>query len=305
MKKLIPLAEWARREGVPLSTARLRVQQGEIPGRRIGRYWFVESWEEGGPGRGHVLTVFNYAGGVGKTSLVRDLGFALVQRGYRVLLIDTDPQASLTAWLGIGEVEDRHTLATLEKGPLPEPLEAHGMYVIPSNLNLALLEVRIRSLPGGELLLRNELQGLREVYDFILVDSPPSLGPLAFLAGLAGDGFIVPVEVSPKGLKGLSSVIDISRTYARVVRQEHFIRLLVPTRYDPRSRVAQQALSELKEKSPYPVAPPVHQRPGSHQRATDLGVPIQLVEEAQEAAGDVEGVVQALLKAVNEEVMAR
>ncbi|MGC8875548.1 AAA family ATPase [Thermus sp.] len=180
--KLIPLPEYARRAGIPLSTLRLHIREGRIQAVRLGRYWYIPVEEKGKrEGKGRVFTLFTHAGGAGKTSLARDLGFELASRGYRILLVDADPQANLSAWLGVdlSEVEDRETLLAVVEGKgLPEPrrVEVGGIPVglVPANMNLAMAEVVIPTKSLGMVLLRTALMesGALERYDFVLIDSP-------------------------------------------------------------------------------------------------------------------------------------
>jgi chromosome partitioning protein len=302
-ERLVPLPLWAEQRGIPGSTARRMAEEREIPARKLGRYWYVvEEVEEGG-GQGRIFTLFNHAGGVGKTTLARDLGFELASRGLRVLLVDADPQANLTHWLGIDGVEEKDTLLSLAHGVLPEPREAFGVHLIPSSLRTAVLDVKLKSLPAGELLLRRKLHTIRASYDFILVDSPPSLGPLSFLAGLAGEGFVVPVETTAKGLQGLDGVMEVSELYASAAGASNFIRLLVPTRYDPRSRTAQEALQGvLRLARRFRVAPPLHERPGPFRRSAAERTPIHMVEGAQEAVKEIRDIADALLQVAQEAV---
>ncbi|AWR88071.1 ParA family protein [Meiothermus taiwanensis] len=302
-EKLIPLPLWAEQRGIPGSTARKMAEDKEIPARKLGRYWYVVEETEDGSGQGRIFTLFNHAGGVGKTTLARDLGFELASRGHRVLLVDVDPQANLTQWLGVDAVEEKDTLLSLANGVLPEPREAYGMHLIPSSLRIAVLDVKLKSIPAGELLLRRKLHAIRTTYDFILVDSPPSLGPLSFLAGLAGEGFIVPVETTAKGLQGLNGVMEVSELYATAAGMANFIRLLVPTRYDPRSRTAQEALEGVERLARrFSVAPPLHERPGPFRRSAAERMPIHMVEGAQEAVREIRDITDALLRVAQEVV---
>lgn len=132
---------------------------------------------EGGRLR-RVYTFFTHAGGAGKTSLARDLGFELARRGFRVLLVDTDPQANLTSWLGVREVAPEETLLHLvDTGQLPTPrrLSEWGLDLIPASLDLARVEVRLMQRPLSTLLLRTALRKT-EGYDFVLIDSSPPWG---------------------------------------------------------------------------------------------------------------------------------
>ncbi len=293
-QKLVPLVEYARQTGIPESTLRWQIKQGLLPNaRRFGRYWYValdipESTE---PAR--VFTIFTHAGGAGKTSLTRDMGFELFTRGYRILLIDADPQANLTAWLGVNPVEinpEQTLLRVVEERALPQPLEVlGGIHLIPANMRLALAEVALPGKPFGSGLLRAALRrsGILDRYDFVLIDSPPSLGPLAALAALAANGLVVPVETSPKGIQGVLGVIEVARDYQQILVEHgltpefsRFITLFVPTRHDPRTGQDRQILEALHEiEKVAPVAPPLGYRPAVYKQACDEAQPVQTVGE--------------------------
>ncbi len=100
-ERLVPLLEWARREGMSESLARKWIKEGRVEAVRLGHYWYIPEVVDGPEQRTQTYTLFTHAGGAGKTSLARDVGFELASRGYRVLLVDADPQANLTAWLGV------------------------------------------------------------------------------------------------------------------------------------------------------------------------------------------------------------
>lgn len=298
-EKLIPVTDWAIRHGLSRNSVLSRIHSGELRGKRLGRYWYVVEEVVDEPSKGHIYTLFNHAGGVGKTTLVRDLGFELFRRGYRVLLIDADPQANLTRWLGLSEVAPQSTLLTIEEGPLPEPQIAQGLHLIPSSLALAALDVKLRSIPAGELLLRKELSALRAAYDFILVDAPPSLSPISFLAGLAGDGLIVPVEASPKGVQGIETVVKAAQSYARVAGTADFIRLLVPTKYAPQSTVSRKVLEDLAAlKARFPISEALRERPGLYRRAAEEQKPVHLVDVEGQAVQELAALADALLQEV-------
>jgi chromosome partitioning protein len=252
-----------------------------------------------------VHTLFNHAGGAGKTSLVRDLGFELASRGYRTLLVDSDPQANLTAWL-LGEVEGvpegETLLRYVQEGVLPTPRPvAPGLDLIPSSLALALAEIELTREPMRGVELRADLRSLP--YDWILLDSLPSLGQIAVMTALAADGLIVPVETTPKGLQGLAGVAQFAGRYSRALSklgakpEEPFIRLVVPTRHDPRSTRHREALRALRELvALYRIAPPIAYRPAVHAAAIEGRKPAQAV--SPEARVEMEGIMEALLQEV-------
>lgn len=178
-----------------------------------------------------ILTFFNHAGGVGKTSSVRDLGVALTAKGKRVLLIDLDPQASLTKWLDLyakakptialdGTKTDPTATASIrDLLPLPTPLRAFDMDVIPSftdELFPLELELTIKSPNSSRLrqVLRGfknmgdfgTVRGIAQDYDFVLIDAPPSLGLLTRNAVSAADAIVVPLPTNTKGTDGLANL---------------------------------------------------------------------------------------------------
>lgn len=293
------MIEYSRLVGIPESTLRLQIKEKRLRAIRLGRYWFVpvETEVEEPRRRAEVYTLFTHAGGAGKTSLARDLGFELASQGYRVLLIDSDPQANLTAWLGMdpGEVEDRDTLLlVVEEGNLPEPrhalVEGASLDLVPANMNLAMAEVTIPTKTLGMVLLRTALyeSGVLDKYDFVLVDSPPSLGPIAAMAALAGQGLIVPVETSAKGMQALKAVVEVSKDYLRTLKalrfvpqtRSKFIELLVPTKYDPRTLQDRKIKLLLEEASRIgPMTAALSYRPGPYKEAIDRALPIQAVAD--------------------------
>ncbi|MFN4074018.1 MAG: AAA family ATPase [Thermus sp.] len=298
---LVPLSEMARRLGITRERVRQLVHEGRLRGVRLGRYWYVV--EEGGFRLGLAFTLFTHAGGAGKTSLARDLGYELALRGFKVLLVDVDPQANLTSWLGVRDVDQGETLLSLlDTGHLPEPryLEKLDLYLIPSSLDLARMEVRLAQRPLSTLLLRSALKRRRE-YDFVLIDSLPSLGHLAAMAALAGHGLLVPVETGLKGLEALVGVMEVAKEYRQALGQvetdlpDPFIRLFIPTKFDPRTSGDQKVLDRIMAlREIAPVASPLAYRPGPHRRATEAGMPIHFGRDKQ-AREEIERLAEEFL----------
>jgi len=301
---LVPVSEMAERLGITRERVRQMILEGKLEAVRLGRYWYVR---QGGKTRlRQAYTLFTHAGGAGKTSLARDLGYELARRGLRVLLIDTDPQANLTSWLGVREVQPQETLLHLvETGQLPPPrsLKDWNLDLIPASLDLARVEVRLMQRPLATLLLRTALRK-EERYDFVLIDSLPSLGHLAALGAMAGDGLLVPVETSVKGVEALVGVMEAAQEYREALEQvapeapKTFVRLFIPTKYDARTsgdnRVLER-IASLRELAP--VASPIAYRPGPHRKATEQAVPIQLVGDRQ-AREEVERLAEEFLQSV-------
>lgn len=262
-----------------------------------------------------VLTFFNHAGGVAKTSTVRDVGYVLGELGRRVLLIDVDPQANLTRWLG---VEDDIALAQTiypavigeadrdggsgnsgdEELRLPEPLQVHGMGLIPANLSIAIVEREILSVFMGVVRLREAVRRL-DGYDYVLIDPPPSLGQLSALAVVAADSIVVPLPTNRKGLDGIPTVIRMVREYRKAARNLD-IALFALTQHDRRTRHDRDSLEVIREQlgAVAPVSTPLASRPAYYSDAQVQGMPISVYAPGSEADLEVRRVTAELLERV-------
>ncbi|WP_027482476.1 ParA family protein [Deinococcus pimensis] len=209
----------------------------------------------------HRLTAFNYVGGAGKSYVVREVGYALSRHhGKKVLLIDTDPQSTLSESLGVVDAPLERTVYNVahREAPLPEPFEVHGMHLIPSSIEIAELEAVLPGNPGGIVNLRLALDDLSG-YDVVLIDSGPSLGQLSALACIAADRLVVPIPVNWKGIKGLPTVNAMARKYRKLAPALE-VGLYVPTVYDSRTQHARSVLEALQEQLS-PLASPMAYRP--------------------------------------------
>ena len=156
-----------------------------------------------------IIAISNQKGGVGKTTTTANLGAALFYMGYKVLLVDMDPQANLTSSFGLTELPATTVAESLldRKVPLPvvtlaENLEAK-LAIVPSSLSLASAEAALMNKLGRELRLRDQLALMTEAFDFILIDTPPSLGLLTINALVAAERVVIPTEARLFSLQGL------------------------------------------------------------------------------------------------------
>lgn len=173
-----------------------------------------------------VIAVSNQKGGVGKTVSCVNLGIGLAQEGKKVLLIDADPQGSLTISLGYDEPDEmEYSLATLmlnvvndEKLNMEKTILHHreGVDLIPANIELSAIEVSLVNAMSRELILRSLVDKLREFYDFILIDCMPSLGMMTINALACADSVLIPVQAAYLPVKGLQQLI---KTIGRVKKQ--------------------------------------------------------------------------------------
>ncbi|MDL2345177.1 ParA family protein [Deinococcus sp. MIMF12] len=237
-------------------------------------------------------TIFNHAGGAGKTSLTRDVGYELSQAGHRVLLIDLDPQANLSSWLGVRRVQLSSTVYSLatEGAPLPQPVEVHGMHVVPSQVDLALAETGMLGVPGSQLFLRQALEAVRMHYDVVLIDSPPSLGQLAILGAAAADCLIVPIPVRTKGLDALPGLHKATSLYRRL-RPDLTVALYVPTLYDVRRSHDREVLEDLRRHLS-PLAEPIPERAAVWLDSSMAGQPVGVYAPGSPVHQDVQRVTR-------------
>lgn len=173
-----------------------------------------------------VIAITNQKGGVGKTTTTVNLGVGLARQGYRVLLLDADPQGSLSVSLGLKQPDDLPvSLATILQKVMEEesvPMEygvyhhAEGVDLIPANIELSGIEVNLVNTMSREYVLRSHISQLRKHYDYILIDCMPSLGMMTINALVAADSVLIPSQPNFLSTKGLNLLM---RSIARVKRQ--------------------------------------------------------------------------------------
>ena len=163
------------------------------------------------------IAVCNQKGGVGKTTTAVNLGVGLAREGYRVLMVDTDPQADLTTCLGwMKQDEMENTLAQLMQRSLVEDIDLHdvvlkngeGVDLIPSNIELSARELQLVTVMSREMCLRNLLQSVQNDYDYIIIDCMPHLGMLTINALTAADKVLIPLPQEYLATKGMTQLIQ-------------------------------------------------------------------------------------------------
>ncbi len=196
-----------------------------------------------------VLVLANQKGGVAKTTTTLNLGAALKERGCRVLALDLDPQSNLSMSQGI-DIESLTTTMydVLVSGrPLSEVIHVREIDIAVAGIELAGAELALSGMIGRERALDRAIKPYRELYDYILIDTPPSLGLLTINAMVAADGVIVPVQCEYLSLRGLA---QLRQTLAQV--REHLnprvdIYGIIPTMYDGRTVHGREAVAMLEE----------------------------------------------------------
>ena len=206
-----------------------------------------------------VLALANQKGGVAKTTSTHTLGVALAEQGQRVLLVDLDPQACLTYSNGVDPDSLEHSIHDVLLGRIPAAdalVECGRHTLLPSTIDLAGGEVHLLSKTGREYALRKAIEPLRERFDMILIDCPPSLGILTINGLTAAEEVVVPLQcetLSKRGVGQLLETIDDVRSYTN----PHLtVRGVIATMYDGRTRLAQSVLEEIPLTYGLPVIDP-------------------------------------------------
>lgn len=199
---------------------------------------------------GKVISVANQKGGVGKTTTAVNLSASLAKKGKKVLLIDTDPQGNATSGVGVektvsfsvydvlvDDVEIENTIQTTE---------LQNLEVCPSNINVAGAEVQLVSKESREFRLKEKIEKVKNQYDYIIIDCPPSLGLVTLNAFTASDSVLIPVQCEYYALEGLGQLINTINIVKKRLNKELTIEGALLTMYDARTNLSNQVAKEVK-----------------------------------------------------------
>lgn len=199
---------------------------------------------------GKIISIINQKGGVGKTTTAVNLSAYLADKGYKVLLIDTDSQGNATSGLS-KKVKFRSDLyEVLLNDEIIEnaivKTDVRKLFILPASIDLAGAEIEMVSLPRREFLLKEKLQSIKDDYDFILMDCPPSLGLMTLNTLVASEFVLIPIQAEFYALEGLSQLVKTIKSVTRRLNPSLDILGILLTMFDGRTNLSIQVAEEVK-----------------------------------------------------------
>ncbi len=232
---------------------------------------------------GKIIAIANQKGGVGKTTTSINLSACIAARGKKVLVIDIDPQGNTTSGYGIEKNEIDNTIYELILGDcsiedciLKEVIP--NVSILPSNVNLAAAEIELIGIEKKEYILKNEVDWVKDKYDFIIIDCPPSLSLLTVNAMTAADSVLVPIQCEYYALEGLSQLIHTVNLIKERLNPELDMEGVVFTMYDSRTNLSAQVVDNVKEHLSQKIYKTIIPRNIRLAEAPSYGKPINLYD---------------------------
>jgi chromosome partitioning protein len=265
--------------------------------REVGCYIFDEEVES----LGKIMAVTNQKGGVGKTTTSVNLACGLAMEGKRVLLVDIDPQGNATSGMGI----DRRGLhrciynvliggLAIEKAIVKTKIER--LSLLPATIQLAGAEVELATMEGRERKLKESLGKIKDQYDFIIIDCPPSLGLLTINALTASDSVLVPIQCEYYALEGLSQLMHSIFLVRRSLNPELKIEGILLTMFDGRTNLSIQVVDEVKKHFKHQVYKTIIPRNIRLSEAPSYGKPIMIYDPKSKGAEVYQELVKEVLE---------
>lgn len=232
---------------------------------------------------GRIIAIANQKGGVGKTTTAINLSACLAEKGQRVLTVDMDPQGNTTSGLGVDKNEVDNTVyqlligaCTLEQSIVRNAID--HLDLIPSNVNLSGAEIELIGIPEKEYILKKQVNAVRDQYDYIIIDCPPSLSMLTVNAMTTADTVLVPIQCEYYALEGLSQLMHTINLVKQRLNPELVMEGVVFTMYDARTNLSLQVVENVKDNLKQKVYKTIIPRNVRLAEAPSHGLPINLYD---------------------------
>jgi chromosome partitioning protein len=235
------------------------------------------------------IAVFNQKGGVGKTTTVINLSACLSNLGKKVLMIDIDPQGNTTSGVGIDKNSLKYTIYDILINNISPrdcilPVSQEGLFLIPASVQLAGAEIELTTLNQRELKLRDCIKKIKDDFDFIFVDCPPSLGLLSVNALSAVDSVLIPIQCEYYALEGLSQLMNTVKLVQRHLNPGLDVEGVVLTMFDARTNLSMQVVEDVKQYFRNKVYRTIIPRNVRLSEAPSFGLPIILYDPKSKGA---------------------
>lgn len=258
---------------------------------------------------GKIVSLANQKGGVGKTTTTVNLGTILAKKGKKVLLIDADPQGNATSGLGVEKETEYSTYDILVNDTKIEDVIQDtiikNLKVCPANMSLAGAEVELVSMMSREQRLKEKLDEVKDEYDYILIDCPPSLGLITLNAFTASNSVLIPVQCEYFALEGLGQLINTINLVKKHLNKEIQIEGALLTMYDIRTNLSNQVVKEVKKYFENKVYKTVIPRNVRLSEAPSYGMPITEYDPRSKGAKSYMKFAKEFLKINEEEKKAK
>ena len=250
---------------------------------------------------GKIVSIANQKGGVGKTTTSINLSTILAKKGKKVLMIDADPQGNASS--GVGVDRDEIELSTYDIlinestfEDVVKKTNVKNLDLCPSNINLAGAEVELVSVISREHRLKEKLEAVKENYDFIIIDCPPSLGLITLNAFTASDSVLIPVQCEYYALEGLGQLLNTISLVKKHLNKDIEIEGALLTMYDIRTNLSNQVVKEVKKYFNDKVYKNVIPRNVKLSEAPSYGMPISMYDPRSKGAKSYEKFVKEFLR---------
>ena len=236
-----------------------------------------------------VIAIANQKGGVGKTTTAVNLSACLAKKGKRVLLVDCDPQGNSTSGVGVDKRRCEKTVYDVLIGDADikraiVPTEYENLSVCPSNISLSGAEIELVSEMGRETKLKNAILSVKDDYDIVLIDAPPSLGLITINVLTAANSVIVPIQCEYYALEGVSQLVNTVKKVKQVLNPDIDIEGILMTMFDSRTNLSIQVVEEVKKFFPNKVYKTLIPRNVRLSEAPSFGKPIIYYDVASKGA---------------------